>query len=398
MGMYVPRYALDLRELAVARGVDYGKYRQGIGQEIMAVPAPDEDVVTMGANAALRALEGVDRDSIRTVIFATESGVDQSKAAAIYVHRLLDLPPRCRSVEMKQACCSSTSALHFALASCALQPEHKTLLIASDIARYGLGSAGEPTQGGGAVAMVVSTEAKLLQIDPVVGYYTSDVMDFWRPNYLDEALVDGKYSIKVYKQALEQAWQHYVEEGGHAFSSFERFCYHMPFTRMAEKAQSHLLRCAGKCGGEEKLLPMIQSAQRYNREVGNCYTASLYMGLLSMLEQDPADLSGSRVGLFSYGSGCMGAFFSGQVLPGYRDFLNTQAHLDLLNEREMLSIAEYEHFYQSRLCEDGTAQELEVYAGGAFRLQGLRDHMRLYGERQNSLLTELESPLLSLGR
>lgn len=379
ISMYIPRHGLDLRDLAAARGVDYAKYHQGIGQEFMAVPAPDEDVVTLAANAALHALEDVDVSKVRTVIFATESGIDQSKAAAIYVHKLLGLPSNCRTVEMKQACCSSTSALHFALATVALQPDHKVLLVASDIARYGLGSAGEPTQGGGAVAMVISSEPRIMALDTEVGYHTEDVMDFWRPNYLDEALVDGKYSIKVYLNALEQAWRNYQEETGAAFEDFHHFCYHLPFSRMGLKAHLHLARLEKAGLSARGLQNQVEPSLTYNRRVGNAYTASLYMGLLSLLETHPGDsIHGRRVGFFSYGSGCMGAFFSGRVLPGYKEALPLQRHRDLLERRQRLTVREYEKFYTHTLPVDGGVYRTDRHRTGAFRLAGVEDHQRIY--------------------
>jgi hydroxymethylglutaryl-CoA synthase len=47
----------------------------------MSVLAEDEDIVTMGAAAAKPLLERNGTDGVRTLLFATESGVDQSKAA-----------------------------------------------------------------------------------------------------------------------------------------------------------------------------------------------------------------------------------------------------------------------------------------------------------------------------
>ncbi|MCC5845125.1 MAG: hydroxymethylglutaryl-CoA synthase [Verrucomicrobia bacterium] len=378
ISMYIPRYGLDLHDLARARNVDYAKYHQGIGQEYMSVPAPDEDVVTLGTNAARQALEGVDRSEIRTVIFATESGIDQSKAAAIYVHKLLDLPANCRTVEMKQACCSSTSALHFGLSTVAMHPEQKVLIIAADIARYGLGSAGEPTQGGGAVAMVLSADAKILRIDPHVGYYTEDVMDFWRPNYRDEALVDGKYSIKVYLNALEQAWKHYKDDSGACFADFAHFCYHLPFSRMGLKAHLHLARAENAGLAAKDLQAQVEPSLAYNRRIGNAYTASLYMGLLSLLETGPKNLTGKRIGLFSYGSGCMGAFFGGKVIEGYRDHLNTRLHQDLLKNRQNLTLAEYEEFYNHALPATGENYRTDRYRSGSYRLAGIENHQRIY--------------------
>ena len=45
--------------------------------------------------------------------------------------------------------------------------------------------------------------------------------------------------------------------------------------------------------------------------VGNIYTGSLYLGLAGLLDAQAAELEGQRIGLFSYGRGCTGEFFSG---------------------------------------------------------------------------------------
>src|SRR3989338_778885 len=114
--LYTPGYYLSLDQLARARGVDPDKFSVGLGQNQMAVAAPDEDVVTMAANAAHTILVEEDKSTIDTLIFATESGIDQSKSAGIFVHHLLNLSKRCRVVEFKQACYSGTAGLQMALA------------------------------------------------------------------------------------------------------------------------------------------------------------------------------------------------------------------------------------------------------------------------------------------
>jgi len=378
IGMYVPHTALDLRDLAEARGVDPKKYLRGIGQEVMAVPAPDEDIVTMAANAAQDALKGIDTSTIGTVIFATESGIDQSKAAAIYVHDLLGLPENCRTVEMKQACCSSTSALHFAMGAVALHPEKKVLIVASDVARYGLGSAGEPTQGAGAIALVVSASPDLLTVDTEVGYFTQDVMDFWRPNYRDEALVDGKYSIKVYMHALEKAWEDYQSLKGARLEEFDHLCYHLPFTRMALKAHLHLARHDNAQLESSALQKQVDPSLGFNRITGNAYTASLYMGLCGLLDQQDLDLANKRIGLFSYGSGCMGAFFGATVSESYREALAGNEWQKMFADRRMLSIEEYEAFYNHELPTDGSRYRTDHHQTGKYRLAGMNEHRREY--------------------
>ena len=112
---------IDLTELAKVRGVDPNKYLIGIGQSEQAVLPPTQDIVTMGAAAADKMLNERDRERIATVIVATESGIDNSKASAIYVKRLLNLDDYVRTVEVKEACYSATAAIQFARGQVALQ-------------------------------------------------------------------------------------------------------------------------------------------------------------------------------------------------------------------------------------------------------------------------------------
>ena len=62
----------------------------------------------------------------------------------------------------------------------------------------------------------------LAELDAESGIYTEDVMDFWRPNYRDEALVDGKASVRVYIRALQECWRQYSEATGRGISDFSR--------------------------------------------------------------------------------------------------------------------------------------------------------------------------------
>jgi hydroxymethylglutaryl-CoA synthase len=379
ISFYTPRYFIDLKTLAAARGVDPDKFYVGIGQERMSIAPPDEDIVTMGASAALPIIGERERAEIDLVLFATESGIDQSKAAGIFVHGLLGLSESCRVVELKQACYSCTVGLRMAAAMIACGYARRALVIAADIARYELESPGEATQGAGAVAMVVADDARILRLDPEAGCYTSDVMDFWRPNYREEALVDGKYSTLVYITALRHAWAEYKQASGRGLEDFRRFCYHIPFTKMAEKAHGSLAKKElGQSVPPAELRALMDDTLAYSRSAGNCYSASLYVGLTSLLDNAREDLGGARIGLFSYGSGCVGEFFSGVVQDGYRALLRSRLHHKLLEEREELDCRQYEDIYHLDFPGDGGEHEFARYRTGAFRLAGVSGHKRRY--------------------
>jgi hydroxymethylglutaryl-CoA synthase len=378
ISFYTPRYMLPLTDLAVARGADYEKYRTGIGQEIMAVAPPDEDIVTMAASAAMP-LEAF-FPSIDLLLFATESSIDQSKAAGLFVHGLLGLPNRCRVIELKQACYSGTMALRIAQQTVHANPAARVLVLASDIARYELQSPAEPTQGAGAVAMLISAQPAILTLDAEAGIHSEDVMDFWRPNYRDEAVVEGKTSTRVYLNALQHSWQHYREQTGRALTDFDHCCFHTPFTNMANKAYQTLAKLQDDgippdaSGFERQVAPSLA----YNRITGNTYSASLYECLTCLLDKAPENLDGKRVSFYSYGSGCTAEFFSGGITPGYREHLFTNQHEKLLADRTPLTVRQYEDVFRLCLPKDGWNYEFGQYRTGPFRFTGIGGHKRHY--------------------
>jgi hydroxymethylglutaryl-CoA synthase len=253
-------------------------------------------------------------------------------------------------------------------------PTKKILVIASDIARYGLNSSGESSQGAGAVAMLLSVNPRLLVIEPESGVYTEDAMDFWRPNYCDAALVDGKYSCDLYIAVLEKAWAQYHKLSGRSFMDHDYFCYHVSLPRLVEKAHRRL----AEVNGINDNMQCLGSSLCYNRETGNCYTAALYVSILSLLENTDKDLAGARIGLYSYGSGCVGEFFSAVVQPGYKQLLNSEYNQNMLSNRISLNYQEYENFYNFKLPIDGSNFIIAKYKTGSFRLRALEGHKRIY--------------------
>ncbi|MBO9475472.1 hydroxymethylglutaryl-CoA synthase [Shimia sp. R10_1] len=377
MSFYTPHRYISLATLAEQQGIDPEKFSRGIGQDKIALPGQDEDIVTMAAEAARPLIDRYGTDGIDTVMFATETGIDQSKAAGIYVHRLLGLNANCRNVELKQACYSATAALQMACSYVARRPDRKVLVIASDVARYDRDSSGEATQGAGAVAMLVSADPKLLEVGVVSGVFSEDIMDFWRPNHRRTPLFDGKFSTLRYLNAMLEAWRDYEANGGKSYAEFSRFCYHLPFSRMGEKAHRHLAKSAKADLDMSLALPGME----YNRVVGNSYTASIYLALISTLENAEEDLSGKSIGLFSYGSGATGEFFDATVVEGYQAHLFKQLHQTILEERMAVSYEDYVELWGAPVAQDGEELIFADEARGRYRLASINDHKRIYVDK-----------------
>ncbi|MCA9765169.1 MAG: hydroxymethylglutaryl-CoA synthase [Carnobacterium sp.] len=383
IGFYTPDLYVDMRELATARGIEPDKFTIGIGQEKMAVAPLTQDTVTLAANAALDLLDEADKKAIDLVIFGTESGIDQSKSAAVYVHELVGLDSAARSFEIKQACYGATAGIQMAKGHVALNPDSKVLVLASDIARYGLNSPGESTQGAGAVALVISADPKILVLEDKSAYHTSDIMDFWRPSYSDTAFVDGKFSNEQYILFFETVWKQYQAKSGLTFKDFEALCFHVPYTKMGLKALKPTLEAEGTKEDQERILENYQKSIQYNKVVGNIYTGSLYLSLLSLLEQKTGLEAGARVGLFSYGSGAVGEFFTGILQPDYQTYLNSTQHKNQLSARRKISIEEYESIFKQELPIDGSTIKLDTSNElASIYLMGMTENKRQYVNKQ----------------
>lgn len=383
ISFYTPHLFLDMNNLAKSRDIVPEKFTIGIGQEKMAVVPKTQDPVTLAANAALNIIGEEDREAIDFVLFSTESGIDHSKSAGIYVHNLLGLKSEARTVELKQACYSATAALQLAKGHIALNPNSKVLVLASDIARYGLETSGEATQGAGAVAMIMSANPAIMELEEKSAYYTSDIMDFWRPVYSEEAFVDGKFSNEQYIEFFNTVWKQYKEKTDLNLNDLEAICFHMPYTKMGLKALRTVLDEATE-DTQERLLSNYEVSKTYNKNVGNIYTGSLYLSLLSLLDKKSDLQEGARIGFYSYGSGAVGEFFTGILMTGYREHLNVDKHRTLMESRKEVSIEQYEAIFKETLPKDGQTIEYDVSEDPAnICLSGVTDHMRQYINKQN---------------
>lgn len=377
MSFFSPHQYIDMVELANARGEEPNKYLNGIGQTEQAVIPATQDVVTMAANAADEMLTASDRKEITMILFATESGIDNSKSGAVYLQRLLGINPYARTIELKQACYAGTFALMQARDYVTLHPKEKVLVVASDIARYGLQTSGEVTQGGGAVAMLVSANPMIAEINQDNQFLSRDIMDFWRPIYADTARVDGKYSSNVYQDFFKAVWQRYKEKSGRDISDFKALAFHLPFTKMGLKALRDVLPEAND-EQQAALLDEFEASRVYNKRIGNLYTGSLYLSLYSLLENSQSLEAGDRIGMFSYGSGAEGEFYSLTLQPHFNSGLVTGQIESLLANRQYVSIPDYEKIFNNQLRgpED---RVIDIKDDGAkFTLHGQKNEQRQY--------------------
>src|SRR5699024_10736285 len=137
------------------------------------------------------------------------------------------------------------------------------------------------------MVFICNTNIIVLEGDKV--YLTADIMDFWRPVYADTAFVNGKFSNEQYLAFFSQIWTAYKEKTGLTLDEFAAICFHVHYTKRGIEASRTILD-EGNEKTEERLQAYYNMSTYYNRIVGNIYTGSLYLSLLSLLERN-TDLS-----------------------------------------------------------------------------------------------------------
>ncbi len=226
---------------------------------------PRQNVYTMAASAVLRLIRqnDVDPRSIGYLALGTESSTDNS-AGAVIVKGMVDSALReegqpelnrsCEVPEFKHACLGGVYAMKAAARYLALDGRNKkAIVVCSDIAEYERGSTGEPTQGAGAVAMLLDGEARLLELDLVHAGSASDYRgpDFRKPfirythqsppesgHLRDFPVFNGKYSTTCYvDQVLAALDDMFTKNGasrGDYFRDLAAAFMHRPYARMPE--------------------------------------------------------------------------------------------------------------------------------------------------------------------
>ena len=416
LAIYVPKLYIDYKDFAEARGIDPHKLEYGIGVKKMALVDTNQDPACMAANACLKLMQKnhLHPEDIGRMYVATESGLDESKAMNSFVIGMLEQVygessfEHAGGIECKFACVSGSYALYDNTNWIRADENNgkAAIVIVSDIAKYDIGSAGEYTQGAGAVAMLIKENPRLLAFDQkVASTVIKNEYDFYRPCGKETPVVNGNYSNLLYLIQVRKAFDSYKEKAirtgliqlkdGEAITDhIDLFSVHLPYRRMGEKALAYLLRHEWRylprwnqvikevglqetvpkdprgtiesiladtefMKADEKFRRAFMQTSFYNEVfekkmassleastiIGNLYTASMYMGFRSLLEfeyRKGTDLESMRVGFGSYGSGSSAMVFTGLIQSEYKEIVGGMNLEEEIGPRKKISIDEYE--------------------------------------------------------
>jgi hydroxymethylglutaryl-CoA synthase len=361
LDLYTSRLSIDALELAAARGKDAREMADNVMIQERAVVPVFEDAVTMAVNAAKRVLTAADVKDIELLIVGSESEVDGSKPISTWVHRFCELPENCRSFDLKHACYGGTGALKMAASWVAsgARPGKKALVVSSDFSQPSLVRSGYDFVGGGcAAAMLVSGNPETITFDlKRSGYWTQEIYDTCRPAPGIE-VIDNQLSLYAYLDALDGAFEHYERVNGKVdfAADFNRHIYHAPFPGMAFQAHQTMLRrmsVADPSTIRESFERKVRGGLLYARRLGSCYGASNFVCLLGQIASAGQASELGKISFFAYGSGCQGEFYDGVAGGNVYDPVRIRSIDRHLNDRERVSIDQYESIESRRSATTG---------------------------------------------
>lgn len=357
--IYFPAQYVDQNELEKYDGVSAGKYTVGLGQEKMGFCNDREDINSFCLTAVRKLLDrnNIELENVGRLEVGTETIIDKSKSVKSVLMQLFEKEgfTDIEGIDTTNACYGGTAALFNAVnwIESSSWDGRLAIVVCGDIAVYAEGSA-RPTGGAGAIAMLVGPNAPLVIDRGLRATYMKHAYDFYKPDLTSEyPTVDGKLSIQCYLSALDNCYKLYTKKAIKRYGKeislkhFNAMLFHSPYCKLVQKSLARLdlndyintpnenrhvsfqgleafenikLETSyfdrdvekafvnhSKSLFEEKTKPSLLLAS----QVGNMYTPSLYGGLISLLiSKDVSELSGNKIGLFSYGSGLASTMFS----------------------------------------------------------------------------------------
>ena len=399
---YVPSLYLEIKDLAEKRGIEPAKLEKGLGLHKMGFPDVHEDAATFAAEALLRLIKdyNVNPKEISRIYLGTESAIDAAKPTASYALQMVEKVledefgercfRNCDVVDLTFACIGAVDALHNSLDFVRVNQEKKAVVIASDYAKYELASSGEYTQGGGAVSLLISSKPNLLEIENEWGVATESVFDFFKPRrhlkkedltnapdnfpdkieiFTDEPVFDGQYSNQCYQDRIREAYAHYKEVSGKEkpYENWKYLVFHLPYAFHGKRVFTEIYslekglnystpdeqKAVAKSEDYLKFInEKIEKTQHASSEIGNMYTASIFMALLSALQvsfNENEELAGEKVGFFGYGSGSKSKVFAGKISKNWKDVVAKWNLFENLKNRLAIDFDTYEKLHRKQL-------------------------------------------------
>ena len=231
--------------------------------------------------------------------------------------------------------------------------------------------------------------------------------------YKEEPIFEGQFSNESYKERVYEAIENFNEQNQrNILTDWENIIFHLPYAfhgrRMIinkwldwmsenDKIEEIYSEIGKPESNQDKdWIKKVSKSSLYKNfvenkiapgemassEIGNMYTASIFMSLISSLvdaANNDKKFEDKKIGFISYGSGSKAKIFEGTVQENWIKKINTIKLFDGLNKRKKISIDIYEKLHNRKITSninnnDGVIK-LNKISDGEFT-EGLRNYLK----------------------
>ena len=406
----VAKIHLPIKTLAIARNIEPEKLEKGLGLIKMTLPDTHQDTVVFGANALTKLIQdnNINLNEIARIYVGTESAIDNSKPISSFLVSLMEqkfgenILSECDVVDFTFACIGGVDALQNCIDFVTLNPTKKAIVVTTDFAKYDLNSTGEYTQGAGAVAMLITSNPRIIAFENHWATSTKGVFDFFKPYrtiskqqitgntsneawfenleseveiHKDQPVFDGQYSNQCYMDRTRDAYFSFKKIKNTAetvYDTWESIVMHLPYAFQGRRMLSEIyaLDASNKIiSGEENateyqnklkevsksetyrdfVAQKLQPAEIASSLIGNLYTGSIFMGLLSTLahfHDNKIEVSDKKFGFLAYGSGSKSKVFEGTIQSEWKSAIANINLFETLEKSIEIDFETYEKLHK----------------------------------------------------
>ncbi len=208
---------------------------------------------------------------------------------------------------------------------------------------------------------------------------TNDIIEV----YKEEPIFEGQYSNESYKERVYEAIEDFNNQNNrNILKEWENIIFHLPYAYhgrrmitdkwidwMNKNGDSELIYSeAGKPESDldkdwikkvsksniykDFVDQKIAPGEKASSEIGNMYTASIFMSLISSLVEalsNSNDITNKKIGFISYGSGSKAKIFEGTIQKKWMDRIGTIKLFQNLNSRQKISVDVYEKLHKRNI-------------------------------------------------
>lgn len=274
-GSYIPRFRIRTEEIAKEWGENPENIKSGLFIHSKSVPGPDEDVLTISAEAAKNALRRTDLDKskIGAIYVGSESHPYAVKPTSSILVEALGLSYDIHSADYEFACKAGTAAMQNVMAMVDSGQIENGMAIGADTSQGAPGDALEYSASAGGTAILIGKNG-FADFNATLSF-TTDTPDFWRREGEKYPSHGGRFTGEpaYFKHVLTGA-KKMMDKMGTKPEDYDYAIFHQPNGKFPTRA-AKMLGFKDEQVKDGLLTPYI----------GNTYSSSMIIGLSAVLDK-----------------------------------------------------------------------------------------------------------------